>query len=163
MRPVTFYLITAVLVITDQMSKWSVSRSAPPSGRSIIPGVFSLMPTHNAEGAFNIVQAPGWVFVIVAVVAILALVVAYHMGQRDDTVLCGALALALGGAIGNLIDRAMYGYVRDFFQIHDFSGRTLWPIFNIADAGITVAIILIAYRAIWPKANPAPSAQPPQA
>ncbi len=151
MRPLTFYLIAAVLVAADQFSKWSVSRSVPPSGQPIIYGFFSITPTHNTGGAFSLFQAHNWVFLAIAAVAIVALLVAYHLRRHDDLIVCAALALALGGAIGNLVDRATFGYVRDFFHLHDLSGRTLWPIFNIADSAITVAVILLAYRAVRPR------------
>lgn len=151
MRSTTFYLIAAVVVVTDQLSKWSVSRSIPPSGRPLLDGVFSLTPTHNTGGAFSLLQAHNWVFVTIAILAIAALVVAYHLRHDEDILIPAALALALGGAIGNLVDRAMFGYVRDFFHLHDLSGHTLWPIFNIADSAITMAMVLLAFRALRPR------------
>lgn len=160
MRALTFYMIVAVIVAADQLSKWSVSRSVPPSGRPLFMGIFSLTPTHNTGGAFSLLQTHNWVFIIIACIAVVALSAAFHMQRRKDLVTAAALALALGGAIGNLIDRATLGYVRDFFHLHDFSGRTLWPVFNIADSAITVAVILLVYRAFRPPRHAEPSAEP---
>ncbi len=150
MRPLTFYLTVAVLVATDQVSKWSVTRTVPATGQPVVPGVFSLTPTQNTGGAFSLLQAHNSVFLVIAAVAILALLLAYHYRRHEDMLVCAALALALGGAIGNVIDRAAFGYVRDFFHVHDLSGNTLWPIFNIADSAITVSVVLLAWRALRP-------------
>lgn len=157
MRPLAFGLTVAAIVLADQVSKWSVGRSVPPSGRPIITGVFSLTPTQNTGGAFSLLQAHNSVFLAIAVVAVLALILAYRYVGRQDMLVCAALALALGGAIGNVIDRAAFGYVRDFFHLHDMSGKTLWPIFNIADSAITVSVVLLAYRSIRPQ-RPTPRA-----
>lgn len=149
MRTLTFYLIAAVVAVADQISKWSVDRSIPSYGRPVIPGLFSLTPTHNPGGAFSLFQAHPSVFVIVAVCAIVMLIGAYTLRRHNDRLLCMALALALGGAVGNLLDRARFGYVRDFFHLHNPEGRTLWPIFNIADSAITVSVVLFLYRSVF--------------
>jgi len=163
MRALTFFMIAVVIAVADQLSKWSVSRNVPPSGRPLILGIFSLTPTHNTGGAFSLLQAHNWLFLTIGCVALLALVAAFFLQRRRDLVVSAALALALGGAIGNLIDRATLGYVRDFFHLHDFEGRTLWPVFNIADSAITVAVVLLAYRALRParEREPAPASDTP--
>ncbi|MBM3493013.1 MAG: signal peptidase II [Armatimonadetes bacterium] len=150
MRPGVFYLAVAALVACDQVSKATVMRYVPGSGRPILEPFFSLTPTRNPAGAFSLLQAHNWVFVTIAVIAIGALIYAFHTVRRHDRLMAAALSLALSGAIGNLLDRAQYGYVRDFFHIHTPSGQTLWPIFNVADSAITVAIVLLFIRALWP-------------
>jgi signal peptidase II len=150
MRARVFYLTVAVLVACDQVSKAVVMRYIPEQGRPILEPFLSLTPARNSGSAFGLLQAHNAVFVAVAIVAIGALVYAYHSMQRGDPLLLMSLALALGGAIGNLIDRAQFGYVRDFFHIHDVAGQTLWPIFNIADSAITVAICLLILRILRP-------------
>ena len=143
MRARVFYLTVAVLVASDQVSKAVVMRYIPEQGKSLLEPFLSLTPVRNSGSAFGLLQAHNAVFVTVAVVAIGALVYAYHTMQRGDPLLLTSLALALGGAVGNLLDRARFGYVRDFFHIHDVAGRTLWPIFNIADSAITLGIVLL--------------------
>ncbi len=159
MRAPVFYLAVAVLVACDQVSKAIVMRYVPESGRPILEPFFSLTPTVNSGGAFSLLQARNWVFVTVAVIAIGALVYAFHTVPQPDRLLSASLALALAGAIGNLMDRAQFGHVRDFFHIHTVSGQTLWPIFNVADSAITVAILLLFIRAFGPHRKPEPGAQ----
>lgn len=85
-------------------------------------------------------------FVVVSILAIVAIVVYVHrtvVMQRD---VCWALALVLGGAIGNLIDRVSLGYVVDFARVFvTFGGKNYyWPVFNVADVAITVGVALLA-------------------
>lgn len=150
MRPRLFYLTVIVVVACDQISKTLVTRHIPETGATIVEPFFSLTPTHNPGGAFSLLQAHNGVFITIAVLAIGALVYAYHTLRSRDSLMSASLALALGGAVGNLMDRAQFGYVRDFFHLHTVSGQTLWPIFNVADSAITVAILLLAYRAVRP-------------
>ena len=71
--------------------------------------------------------------------AIVALLIAYHRMQRIELFVGTAFALALGGALGNLLDRLRFGSVIDFFNVKIIN----WPIFNVADSAITVGIILL--------------------
>jgi signal peptidase II len=150
MRPIAFYATVAALVACDQVSKAAVTRAVREAGRPILEPFFSLTPVQNTGGAFSLLQAHNQVFITIAVVAVAALVYSYHTISRRDLMLSAALALTLGGAIGNLMDRAQFGFVRDFFHLHTPTGQTLWPIFNIADSAITVAIVILVVRAIRP-------------
>ena len=78
-------------------------------------------------------------YFVAAVLAVLALMVAYHNMKIVDLFVGGAFALALGGALGNLLDRLRYGYVVDFFEARIIH----WPIFNVADSAITLGIVLL--------------------
>jgi signal peptidase II len=145
-KPVLFYFLAVVIVVVDQITKWSVqvhlqlnNLPVPAVGRFLY-----LTHTHNTGGAFSLFQAGNKIFILVAGLAILALIYAYHKMKRTDLLVSAALALALGGAIGNLIDRVRFGYVVDFFDIQAGTGRSIWPIFNIADSAITVGIFLLA-------------------
>jgi signal peptidase II len=151
-RPLLFYVVALVIVVGDQISKWAILQSVPYNGRVPVIGRFLyLTHTHNTGGAFSLFQAGNAVFIAVAVIAILALLYAYHRFQRGHLMVSGALSLALGGAIGNLIDRVRFGYVVDFFDIHAWTGRTIWPIFNVADSAITVGIVLLAWHFLFTK------------
>ena len=144
MKPIRFYLIALVIVICDQVSKWSVVRALPPNGTRPVLGRFlSLTYTVNTGGAFSLFQARNIVFIFVAVIAMVALTYAYHKFQRHDLYISAALALALGGAVGNLIDRIRLGHVIDFFDVH------FWPIFNVADSAITIGILLLAWHFLF--------------
>lgn len=148
MKPRIFYLIALLIVVCDQVTKQLVL-SALPVGEShrILGPILSLTHTRNAGGAFSLLQARAPVFVIVGVVAVVAMVAAFHRLRGAELPIATALALALGGAIGNLIDRIRFGYVIDFFDIH------VWPIFNIADSAITIAICVLAWRFLAPHSS----------
>ena len=105
----------------------------------VIPGLFNLTLWYNPGAAFSFLATEsGWQrYFFTAIGVIAALVIVYmlqrHAGQR---LFCWALALILGGAVGNVIDRVLYGHVIDFLDVH-FSGWH-WPAFNIADSAIFI-------------------------
>lgn len=153
MKPVLFYLMSLLIVACDQVSKWAVVTTIPlHESRPVLGRFLSLTHTRNTGGAFSLLQANNTFFIVVAAVALVALIYSYHRFQRSNLLVSGALALALGGAIGNLIDRVRYGYVVDFFDVH------FWPIFNVADSAITVGILLLAYHFLFQR-SPVPGAQ----
>jgi signal peptidase II len=145
-KPFRFYLIVLLIVVCDQVSKWAVTAQIPFGGSRPILGHWLLLtPTRNTGGAFSLFQARNSVFMLVAVVAIAALLYAYHRFQRRELLVSAALSLALGGAVGNLIDRLRFGYVVDFFDVR------VWPIFNVADSAITIGILLLAWHFLFHK------------
>jgi signal peptidase II len=148
-RPAIFYAIALLILISDQITKWAVL-SAIPYGteRSILGGFLFLNPTRNTGGAFSVFEGRNTLFIWVALVAIGVLVYAFHRHQRSDLAVSAALALALGGAVGNLIDRVRFAYVIDFFDIR-VRGENVWPIFNIADSAITIGIVVLAWQIIF--------------
>jgi signal peptidase II len=140
-KPVRFFLIALIIIASDQVTKAVVAGTMHyRETRPVIDGILSLTLEYNTGGAFSLFQARNGVFILIASLAIVALVYAYIRYQRDDLVVGAALALALGGAVGNLTDRIRFGYVVDFFDIH------VWPIFNVADSAISVGIVLLAWR-----------------
>jgi signal peptidase II len=159
-KPVRFYLLALIIVIIDQATKWSVQAKLPLNNFPVpVVGRFLFLThTRNTGGAFSLFQAGNSMFIVVAGLAIVALVYAYHRMKRTDLAVTAALALAFGGAVGNLIDRIRYGYVVDFFDIQNGSGKSIWPIFNVADSAITVGIILLAIHFMF--AKPQPENQP---
>ena len=157
MKPIRFYLVALIIVLADQVTKWSVVRSIPLNqSRPALGKIMVLTHTQNSGGAFSLMQGNPFVFIIVAVLAIGALVFAYSKYQRNNLPMSVALALALGGAIGNLVDRIRYGYVVDFFDFHGGTDRNLFPIFNVADSAISVGIILLMAMLLFAK-DPAKS------
>ena len=123
----------------------------------MIPGVLTLRFTTNSGGAFSIGQSAPWFFVgVSAVVAVIILATAF----RHTSLLVGvSLGLVLGGALGNLTDRAirapgMRGRVVDFIDFH------VWPVFNLADTAIVVGAILLAWSGCGNEAEPEPTQAP---
>ena len=143
---------SAVIVVLDQITKIVIQRALSP-GQSIdvLPPVLSLVLAYNSGAAFSfLASGSGWqryFFVAIALVAS-ALIIYMMSKHRSDRFLCFSLALVLGGAIGNLIDRVCYGAVVDFVLVRWPDGPRLldpWPAFNLADSCITIGAVLL----IW--------------
>jgi len=141
------WLLAAVWVVLDQASKLAVVAGIPPH-RSVelIPGVLNLVHVHNRGAAFGLLdEGAGWQVVLLAAVAVAAIaalgVWLYQLGRREPATRL-ALALILGGAVGNLIDRVRLGYVIDFVDVHWYQAYH-YPAFNVADSGITLGAILL--------------------
>ncbi len=134
-------LLIVLLVGLDQWTKYAVDK-AIPLGDSVVmvPGFFDLTNVRNTGAAFSMFSGMGmWFFIVLTIGAILAMI--YYFIHTDDLKIEWCLALITAGAIGNLIDRVMFGYVRDFFQFYIFG----WPfaIFNVADICVSVGFVLL--------------------
>ena len=147
------YLLAAFgIYMADQASKaWAVKMLRFGEERVVVPGFFQFIYTENPGIAFGQLQEGGsfgrWFFVILAVLAALAVLYYFMRTPRNDDRVLGACALLLAGIAGNLTDRARLGYVVDFIVLH--AGQYHWPTFNIADASITVGALLLAYDLIF--------------
>jgi len=137
--------ITGVVIALDQISKWwMVSWLSLYETVAVMP-YFNLTMAHNHGAAFSfLAQAGGWqrwFFIGLAVVISVALII--WLAKLKPTAKWEAISLSLilGGAIGNVIDRILHGYVIDFLDV--YIGTSHWPAFNIADAAICVGAILL--------------------
>jgi len=133
--------VVAVLVFAaDFVTKWLVqTHMTPGQNIAVLPGLFSITYIRNAGAAFGILQRQTLLFIVITL-AVIALILTYGRTMARGWPAMGiALGLQLGGALGNLWDRLLYGRVVDFINIH------LWPyIFNIADSAIVVGGIIFA-------------------
>jgi len=141
----TWLWLSGLVLALDQLSKLAViDRLTAYVDVIPVTGFFNLVHVHNTGAAFSLfADQPGWqrgFFVTVALVAsgIIVYLLRKTAGRRVFSV---ALALILGGAIGNLIDRALYGHVIDFLDV--YVGAWHWPAFNVADSAITVGAVLL--------------------
>lgn len=129
--------IATIIVLLDQITKITITRLFTYGESLPVTSFFNLVRAHNKGAAFSFLAAEsGWqryLFTGIAVAATIFIIflLKRHAGQR---LFCWALALILGGAIGNLIDRVMYGYVVDFLDF--YIGKWHWPAFNVADMAI---------------------------
>ncbi len=140
LRPLYFYLVVLLVFVSDQISKHLIQQSmAFGQQREVIGSSFMLTLTQNTGGAWGLLPSGNKLFVAFAAIAIVALLFAYHRVARGDLLVASAFALALGGAVGNLLDRLRYGYVVDFFDARIIH----WPIFNVADSAISLGIVLL--------------------
>ena len=142
-----FYLISLAIVLLDQLTKLLVVRSMRLGGNiPIVPGFFDLTFVLNPGAAFSLFATlPEWIrnpFFILISVGAAVLIVAYRSRYlRENRLASVSLALILGGAIGNLIDRLRYGVVVDFLDAYIYQYH--WPIFNVADSAISVGVTLL--------------------
>lgn len=139
------YLVTAGWVVLDLLTKaWVLMglRLQLYVPRPVIPGLFNLTLVHNEGVSFGLLKANAdlsrWALVLFSLVVAGALAVWARRVEKPLTRL--AIALVMGGAIGNAVDRAIMGHVTDFL---DFSGLHFPWVFNVADSGITVGVIVL--------------------
>jgi signal peptidase II len=153
-------LLAAVIVVLDQITKAAaLAHLVPGHPLMVADGWLSLTLVMNPGLAFGLLGtiAPGWRWVVAAL-SIVALLVLARVALRvlPTGGVTGVLAVGLifGGAVGNLIDRARFGAVVDFVDVH---WRTWhWPAFNVADSAISVGVALLALRLLRER-TPAPT------
>jgi signal peptidase II len=145
----------AIIVIADQITKQIVDRAMPLyHSIPVIDGFFNLTYIRNTGAAFGIFSGSAAAFrlpflIIFSLIAIGFIVTMLRRLKRDQTGLITALSFILGGAIGNLIDRIVYGEVIDFLDL--YWGRYHWPAFNLADSFITIGVVITIYYLIKAK------------
>lgn len=134
--------IAAIVILLDQLTKITIAKLFVLYESHPVTSFFNLVLAHNEGAAFSFLKnESGWQrYLFTGISAVAALIIIYlikrNAGQR---LFCWALALILGGALGNLIDRVMYGYVIDFLDFF-IPGSTLphFPAFNVADSAICI-------------------------
>jgi signal peptidase II len=147
------YLLAAFgIYLADQSSKaWAVKNLRFGGDFVIIRGFLQFIYTENPGIAFGRLQESGsfgrWFFVVLAALAAIAVFYYFMRTPSSDDRVLGSCALLLAGILGNLTDRARFGYVVDFIVVH--AGEYHWPTFNIADASITIGAILLALDVIF--------------
>jgi signal peptidase II len=141
-RLTIFALVAGLIVAADQATKYLVLTYVPfGSGIEIIPGYLNLVHVRNTGAAWGIAAGPKWGFSsivllsisVVVLAAILAAVIFFRPDPGSGLV---GYACFFGGALGNLIDRARFGEVIDFVDVH--AGDLHWPAFNVADSALCV-------------------------
>ena len=138
--------VSSLVVIVDRLTKYFLFRDLS-EGESIrlIPGLFHITLVLNSGVAFGLFKGKGLFFTVTsALVMVFICLYIWRTGCKDLLTLT-ALGLILGGAAGNLIDRVLFGYVIDFLDFR------IWPVFNIADASITIGAFILAIRLIFDK------------
>lgn len=143
-----YYLIALVVFGIDQISKKWIERNLDWGDRIEVLGDFFVLTfIRNPGAAFGILKEQTVFFLIVTIVVVFGIIWYLHRSQRTSgPLLSTALALILGGAIGNFVDRALYGEVVDFLQFT--FGRYVFPIFNLADTAIVTGVGLVILDAV---------------
>lgn len=159
-----FFGLASIVVVADQLAKaWLVSILAPGERLRVVGDVVRLVNSQNSGALFGLFKDQALLFGIVSI-GVVGLIVWYHGSSGRNPLLSVALGLLLGGALGNMVDRLRLGYVVDFVDAG--VGDLRWYTFNVADAAISGAILLlivVALRPVKDAAGPAarPDAQAP--
>ena len=139
--------ITLLILLADQLSKTWIRNNLSIGQKLYDAGFFQIINISNTGAAFGIFQGQVLALTIISFIGAAALLVfAFILYRRwpafNSLWIKVAVALLLGGTIGNLVDRLRLGYVTDFIYFK------IWPAFNVADSAVTIGIILIAYFVI---------------
>lgn len=143
-----YLLVSLAVLALDQWTKWLVELHLPRhAAEPIIPGLLSLTHVRNTGVAFGLFAAGGadggaWLLTLLGLAALAAVGVYFWLAPRDSRLLLVALALIVGGAVGNLLDRLVSGAVTDFIDV--YVGVHHWPSFNVADSAISIGIVILA-------------------
>ncbi len=144
--------LSLATIAADQLSKaWIVNRFELYERLQLLP-VFGLTRMHNTGAAFSFLATAGgwqrWFFIVIAIaVAALVCIWLRRMPRRGQGWLAASLALIVGGALGNVIDRVFRGHVVDFLSVH--WDRWFFPAFNIADSAITVGAAILLFESFY--------------
>lgn len=143
-----FLGLAAIVLVLDQVTKaWLTSFLAPGQSVDVVGDLIRLVHSRNFGGLFGFFQGQALPFALVSMVVV-ALIVLYHARAGGSTYQSITLGLLLGGALGNLTDRVRLGHVVDFVDAG--FGDLRWYTFNVADAAISFAILLLLAAAVWP-------------
>jgi signal peptidase II len=143
-RTSRWFALAALVVLADQAVKALVLARFMPGERLELAPFFNLVLVFNKGAAFSFLSdASGWQKPLLVTFALGAAVIVSVLIVRrpGETLLCTGLALILGGALGNVIDRLRFGEVVDFLDLHARGYH--WPAFNVADSAITVGAVLL--------------------
>ena len=140
-KHLAFWSVAFLVLVLDRISKFFIIKYIPLNS-SIDFSFFSFSHVLNTGTVFGLLKNSSWFFIIFAAAVSAFLILKYRKFSES---LQPILGLILGGALGNLLDRLLYGAVVDFIDFH------FWPAFNIADSAVTIAVILLLYREYFGK------------
>jgi signal peptidase II len=150
-----YLFLSLGVIVLDQWTKWLVEVHLPQhAAHPLIPGFLNLTHVRNTGVAFGLFASDGassssWVLALLGLAALAAVAAYFWLTPGRDRFLLVALALVLGGAVGNLIDRLSSGAVTDFVDV--YLGSHHWPAFNVADSAISIGIVLMALDSLRPR------------
>ncbi|MDQ1146779.1 signal peptidase II [Bacillus sp. SORGH_AS 510] len=137
-----YYLIALFVILLDQITKWLiVSKMNLGDSIPIIDNILYITSHRNRGAAWGILQGQMWLFYGITIIVIIAIMYYIHKAARGKWLLGVSLALMLGGAIGNFIDRVVRKEVVDFIHTYIFTYN--FPVFNIADSALVVGVIVL--------------------
>jgi signal peptidase II len=144
-----WFILAGLIIILDQLSKWVVLNYIRLGDTIYVAPFWNWVLTYNPGAAFSfLADQPGWqrwLFTALAL-AVSGWIALELRRNTHNRLLSLALALVMGGALGNMIDRIRFGAVVDFIQWH--VAGLYWPAFNVADSAITVGAVLLAFSTL---------------
>lgn len=139
-----YYIVALVIIVADQVTKRLVVKNMELGEKITIWDPYLSMLSHRNRGAaWGMLQGQMWLFYIVTVVVIIGIIYFFHKETKGKPLFGISLMLLLGGAIGNFIDRLLLGEVVDFISVLIPIINYNFPIFNIADAALTIGVVLV--------------------
>jgi len=149
-RPLRWLWLAVAVIVLDLATKYAASHFLSYAQPVEVLPFFNLTLLHNTGAAFSfLAEHPGgqrWFFAAIAIGASIGLTVWLSRIRADEKLLAIALPLIIGGALGNLYDRLIHGYVVDFLSFH--AAGWYYPAFNVADIGITLGAIGLIWESV---------------
>ncbi len=141
-----YYGLAILVIILDQWTKWAIVKNMEIGDRIIIwDPWFAILSHRNRGAAWGMLQGQMWVFTIVTIAVIIGIIYYFHKHAKGKPLFSFSLMILLGGAIGNFIDRVFRGEVVDFVDVLIPIINYHFPIFNIADAALTISVIMLFF------------------
>lgn len=138
-----YFIFAGIVLLLDQITKWIVVKEMYLGESSpIIEGIFYLTSHRNAGAAFGILQNQRWFFIVITILVVVGIIYYLLQLKGEKKLMSWALGLILGGALGNFVDRLMYGEVVDFLDVKIVFGNFYYdfPIFNVADSALVIGV-----------------------
>lgn len=149
-----FYGTALIVLVLDQISKWIIIRIfVAHESFALIPNMLYITFVTNERGAFGLISLSRVTFICASIIILTVLIWYYHnlsTIKKINNSWSFSLGTIAGGAIGNLLDRVRFGYVIDFIDIH-INSIFKWPVFNLADTGITIGLAILIIKMLKDK------------
>lgn len=161
-----YLLISLAILVLDQWTKWLVeTRLSDHATVEVVPNLLNFIHVRNTGVAFGLFASHGeatgtWILTLAGLAALAFVGYYFKTVAASDRLLLTALALVLGGAVGNLVDRIMSGGVTDFIDF--YVGTYHWHTFNVADSAITIGIALMVLSTFRKEPERAPEPEAPE-
>lgn len=141
-----YYSIAIVVILIDQLTKWLVVKNMELGERiPVLDPWFAILSHRNRGAAWGMLQGQMWIFYIVTVIVMIGVLYYFHKEAKDKPLFGTSLMILLGGTVGNFIDRIFRGEVVDFVDVLIPIIRYDFPIFNIADAALTISVVMLIF------------------
>lgn len=144
MRVVIYYIVALLVVLVDQWTKWKVVEAMEIGEKiPLIDGYLALLSHRNSGAAWGMLEGKMTFFYVITFLVVGGLLVYFHKEAKGDRLLSWSIMFIVGGAIGNFIDRVRLGEVVDFISVYIPVIQYNFPIFNVADAALTIGVLFM--------------------